>query len=185
MKKKIGKVSQKSDSKKTNKRSYVRDMIRRDMESSIAQDHARTAAGIQKPKKDIFKDDPCYGCTFAFDNKHVEGPFDRRFKCAGLPRIVGELESAIRILTEAYAKSTPQNRCLEPGEVYHRELAKKKKEGSASSFVTQLCVAQNSILVAAASIGELFANGCLECKETSGKPSCFVGATLGEYLNGK
>ena len=147
--KKVSKKASPNDSKK--KRSYVSDMMRRDMESCIEKDKELAKAGVQKPKKDIYKDDPCYGCKYAIANKNVRGPFDRRFKCNGYSRIVNELEKAIEIIRD-------------------------KKE---------LLHGQQGVLFAAALIGERVANGHLECVNTTGKPSCFVGADLDEYLNAK
>ena len=147
--KKVSKKTSLKDSKK--KRSYVSDMMRRDMESCIERNKELALAGILMPKKDIFKDDPCYRCKFALENKDVSGPFDRRFKCNGYSRIVNELEKAIVIIRD-------------------------KKE---------LLHGQQGILYAASLIGERVANGHLECVNTTGKPSCFVGADLDEYLNAK
>lgn len=176
MKKKIVKVSQKSDSNGDNKRSYVRDMIRRDMKSCIEQDDVLTKAGVKKPKKDIFKDDPCYGCAFAIDNKDVTGPFDRRFKCSGFPRAINELTSAVKILKDA-STGKKEVICLN-GEVIKVPLTSKETDG-------RLLRVQQGILLVASLIGEWLVNGHLECVQTSGKPSCFVGSELEEYLKAK
>lgn len=175
--KKVSKKTSPKDSKK--KRSYVSDMMRRDMESCIEKDKELAKAGVQKPKKDIIKDDPCYGCKFALENKDISGPFDRRFKCNGYPRIVNELKQAIDIVwkcgigNQKFISSMSSCPISKYGHVTETEVVKR------------LLHAQNAILCAASLIGERVANGRVECIETSGKPSCFVGADLDEYLNAK
>ena len=177
MKKETNKKSSKKDAKK--KRSYISDMMRRDMESCLEKDKELAKAGVQKPKKDIIKDDPCYGCKFALENKDISGPFDRRFKCNGFPRIVNELKQAIAIVwkcgigNQKFISSMSSCPISKYGHVTEAEVVK------------HLLYAQNSILYAASLIGERVASGKLECVETSGKPSCFVGADLDEYLTAK
>ena len=175
--KKNTKETSKQDTKK--KRSYVSDMMRRDMESCIERNKELALAGALMPKKDIIKDDPCYGCKFALENKDISGPFDRRFKCNGFPRIVNELKQAIDIVwkcgigNQKFISSMSSCPISKYGHVTEAEVVK------------QLLHAQNSMLCAASLIGERVASGKLECIETSGKPSCFVGADLDEYLTAK
>ena len=155
--KKSTKKTSKKDTKK--KRSYVSDMMRRDMESCIEKDKELAKAGIQKPKRDIYKDDPCYGCKFAKDNRDSNmGPFDRRFHCEGFSRFTNQIGIAAGLIAEADAA---------------------KDERTRIKFLLQ---AQRTMLYAAMIIGERVENGRLECVQTSGKPSCFIGAELGEYL---
>ena len=174
---KVSKKTSPKDYKK--KRSYVSDMMRRDMESCIERNKELALAGVLMPKKDIIKDDPCYGCKFALENKEVSGPFDRRFKCNGFPRIVNELKQAIAIVwkcgigNQKFISSMSSCPISKYGHVTEAEVVK------------HLLHAQNSMLCAASLIGERVANGKLECIETSGKPSCFVGADLDEYLTAK
>lgn len=158
------------------KRSYISDMMRRDREACIEKDRELVAAGIKKPKKDIIRDDSCYGCAFAIDNKDVTGPFDRRFKCSGFPRAINELTSAVKILKDA---STGKKEVIcRNGEVIKVPLTSKETD-------YRFLSAQQGILLAASLIGERLANGYLECVQTSGKPSCFVGPELEEYLKAK
>ena len=175
--KKVSKKTSPKDSKK--KRSYVSDMMRRDMESCIERNKELALAGVLMPKKDIIKDDPCYGCKFALENKDISGPFDRRFKCNGFPRIVNELKQAIDIVwkcgigNQKFISSMSGCPISKYGHITEAEVVK------------LLLHAQNSMLYAASLIGERVASGKLECIETSGKPSCFVGADLDEYLMAK
>lgn len=177
MKKVIKKTAAKTESKK--KRSYISDMVRRDMNSCIERDKKLAKDGIQKPKKDIFRDDPCYRCKFAIENKKIEGPFDRRFKCNGFPRIINELESAIAIVKKS---GIGHQKFLNSTYSYPNTLGGQIGE---DDVVKSLLKAQQSILFAASLISERIANGCLECVNTTGKPSCFVGANLDEYLKAK
>ncbi len=195
--KKSSKKSNKKDAKK--KRSYISDMMRRDMESCLEKDKELAKAGVQKPKKDIIKDDPCYGCKFALENKDISGPFDRRFKCNGFPRIVNELKQAIAIVwkcgigNQKFISSMSSCPISKYGHVTEAEVVKhllrkwrfsvRAEVVTEAEVVKHLLHAQNSMLCAASLIGERVANGKLECIETSGKPSCFVGADLDEYLN--
>ena len=174
---KVIKKTSPKDSKK--KRSYVSDMMRRDMESCIDKDKELAKAGVQKPKKDIIKDDPCYGCKFALDYERVSGPFDRRFKCNGFPRIVNELAQAIEVVRKCGIGNQKfiSSMSLCPMSKYGHQTEDDVRK--------HLLYAQNAILCAASLIGERVANGKLECIETSGKPSCFVGAELDEYLKAK
>lgn len=174
------KVSKKTSPKASKKnRSYVSDMMRRDMESCIERNKELALAGILMPKKDIFKDDPCYGCKFALENKEVSGPFDRRFKCNGFPRIENELAKAIEVVrkcgigNQKFISSMSYCPMTESGHLTEDDVR------------NRLLHAQNVILHAASLIGERVANGKLECIETSGKPSCFVGTELDEYLAAK
>ena len=147
----------KKDTKK--KRSYVSDMMRRDRESCIERDNELAKAGVKKTKKDIYKDDPCYGCKFAKENRDSNiGPFDRRFHCEGISRFTNQIGEAAGLIAEADAA---------------------KDERTRIKFLLQ---AQRAMLYAAMIVGERVENGRLECIQTSGKPSCFVGAELGEYL---
>lgn len=176
--KKSRKNSNKNDAKK--KRSYISDMMRRDMESCLEKDKELAKAGVQKPKKDIFRDDPCYRCKFAIENKNVEGPFDRRFKCNGFPRIINELESAINIVKKS---GIGNQKFLNSTYPYPNTLGGEMGE---DDVVKNLLKAQQSILFAASLVSERIANGCLECVNTTGKkPSCFVGENLDEYLKAK
>lgn len=175
--KKSRKNSNNTDAKK--KRSYVSDMMRRDMESCIERNKELALAGILMPKKDIIKDDPCYGCKFALENKEVSGPFDRRFKCNGFPRIVNELAQAIEVVrkcgigNQKFISSMSHCPMEKYGHLTEDDVRKR------------LLIAQNAILCAASLIGERVASGKLECIDTRGKPSCFVGADLDEYLTAK
>ena len=147
----------KNDTKK--KRSYVSDMMRRDMESCIEKDKELAKAGVKKPQRDIYTDDPCYGCKFAKENRDSNmGPFDRRFHCEGISRFTNQIGIAAGLIAEADAA---------------------KDERTRIKFLLQ---AQRTMLYAAMIIGERVENGRLECVQTSGKPSCFIGAELGEYL---
>lgn len=175
--KKSSKKSNKKDAKK--KRSYISDMMRRDMESCIERNKELALAGILMPKKDIFKDDPCYRCKFAIENKKVEGPFDRRFKCNGFPRIINELESAIDIVKKS---GIGNQKFLNSTYPYPNTFDGQMGE---DDVVKSLLKAQQSILLAASLISERVANSFLECVNTTGKPSCFVGADLDEYLTAK
>ena len=177
MKKATNKKSSKKDAKK--KRSYISDMMRRDMESCLEKDKELAKAGVQKPKKDIFRDDPCYRCKFAIENKYVDGPFDRRFKCNGFPRIINELESAIAIVKKS---GIGNQKFLNSTDPYPITLDGQMGE---DDVVKSLLKAQQSILFAASLISERIANSFLECVNTTGKPSCFVGANLDEYLKAK
>lgn len=161
------------------KRSYISDMVRRDMDSCIERDKKLAKEGIQKPKKDIFRDDPCYRCKFAIENKYVDGPFDRRFKCNGFPRIINELESAIAIVKKS---GIGNQKFLNSTYPYPNTLDGQMGE---DDVVKSLLKAQQSILLAASLISERIANSFLECVNTTGKPSCFVGANLDEYLKAK
>lgn len=175
--KKVSKKTSPNDSKK--KRSCISDMMRRDMESCIEKDKELAKAGVQKPKKDIIKDDSCYGCKFALENKEVSGPFDRRFKCNGFPRIINELAQAIEVVrkcgigNQKFISSMSSCPISKYGHITEAEVVK------------HLLHAQNSMLYAASLIGERVASGKLECVETNGKPSCFVGADLDEWLTAK
>ena len=175
--KKSSKKSNKKDAKK--KRSYISDMMRRDMESCLEKDKKLAKDGIKKPKKDIFRDDPCYRCKFAIENKYVDGPFDRRFKCNGFPRIINELESAIDIVKKS---GIGNQKFLNSTYPYPNTLDGQMGE---DDVVKSLLKAQQSILLAASLISERVANSFLECVNTTGKPSCFVGADLDEYLTAK
>lgn len=149
------------------------------MASCIERDKKLAKDGIQKPKKDIFRDDPCYRCKFAIENKKVEGPFDRRFKCNGFPRIINELESSIDIVKKS---GIGHQKFLNSTYPYPNTLDGQMGE---DDVVKNLLKAQQSILFAGSLISERIANGCLECVNTTGKPSCFVGANLDEYLEAK
>ena len=84
--KKHVKAKQTKAEKDKKQRSSIIDMMRRDREACAKKDKKLAELGIKKEYKDIVKDNPCYGCSFAMEAVR-EGPFDPPFVCAGIPRI--------------------------------------------------------------------------------------------------
>ena len=162
MKKTTANKSNKTQSNKSNfkKRSYISDMMRRDRELCKKRDKELEKAGVKKPTKDIYKDDPCYGCKFALENTNDDlGPFDRRFFCNGFSRMNIQLQQTMNQIKQA-------------------SIAKNKELGDRI-----LLMAQNTLLYVASLIGERVANGMLECVDPiRGKPSCYNSPVLEDFL---
>lgn len=134
------------------------DLMRRDREACIMRDKELAKAGVKPKCKDILKDDCCYGCKFALENKEAYAPFDRRFLCDGFPRLTHRIGVAAGLIAEGSSANDEKSR------------------------IKFLLRAQSELLLAAMLIGERVENGRLECVQTTGRPSCFVGAKLDEWL---
>lgn len=159
--KKAKKALKKSEPKN---RSYVHDMLKRDMESCAEKDAEDAKLGKAKPKRDIFKDDPCFGCKFAMENKDANGPFDRRFKCYGITRILEQIGAAATIIKEL-GQHLPSDSYVSTTYMNSSDRNRKMLE------------AQGYILSAAQLISLSVRNGLLDCLETRGnKPSCYFNA---------
>lgn len=145
---------------KCKKRSRCResDLMRRDRKACIMRDKELAKAGVKPKCKDILKDDCCYGCKSALENKDAYAPFDRRFVCDGFSRFTHQIGVAAGFLAEGYSA---------------------KDETTKIRFLMKV---QKELLYLAMIIGERVEKGKLECIETNGKPSCFVGAKLDEWL---
>ena len=137
-----------TDTKKN--RSYIYDMMKRDMDSCRKRGEKLAAAGIKTPTKDIFKDDCCYGCWFAVENKDDNlGPFDRRYKCRGVSRAMRSIAEAHKILTELL-NYNPQ------ADIWHQKTTREEA-------VERLMAAQKQLLDASSLIGVLVTDKTIAC----------------------
>lgn len=159
--KKAKKAEKKSEPKN---RSYVHDMLKRDMESCAGKDAQDAKLGKAKPRRDIFKDDPCYGCRFAMENKDANGPFDRRFKCYGITRILEQIGAAATIIKEL-------------GQHLPSDSYGSKTYMSSADRNRKMLEAQGNILSAGQLISLSVRNDLLDCREPNGNiPSCYFSA---------
>lgn len=169
--KKNKKVVKKTEPKN---RSYVRDMIKRDMESCAEKDIQDAKLGKAKPKRDIYKDDPCYHCTFAMENRDENiGPFDRRFVCFGITRILNLLMSAASIVKKVGNYVPSPETSLSPSYI------------SPERRNQQLLKAQDRLLYVSHLIALLVRDGKLDCCEMKemGKLPCYYGGSLEEFIS--
>lgn len=137
-------------------------LMAEDAQTSRIEDEELAKRGFLKPKKDIFRDDCCYGCRFTIENRDDNlGPFDRRFYCQGVTRIIHVLKEAIATVEQVSRFDTQASSVS--GKHITNEL-----------LMQRLLEAQSRILYAGNMIAERVATNHLECVTTHDRPSCYV-----------
>ena len=149
--KKPVKANQDSPEKEKKQRSYISDMMRRDRKACAARDKELARLGIKTECKDLVKDDPCNGCSFAVEANRY-GPFDPPFVCAGIPRILQYVNLATSDIVQA-----------------EKEFARTKKNNEG-----MILKAQSSLLEAAGLISKIVSYKKLDCISGNNKPECFT-----------
>ena len=146
------------------------DLMKADMESCATSDKALEKAGIKKLTRDIYKDDCCFGCKFALENMDEKiGPFDRRFVCFGITRILEQIIAAEQLIKE-------NTNCLP--EYSSSSMKYALKEKISRSFLS----AQDHLLAAAHLIALHIKDTTLECEDGKERPSCFYGGSLEDFI---
>jgi hypothetical protein len=107
----------------------------------------------------------------------VNGPFDRRFKCAGFPKIIIELEKAIETISNVISGKKLVCKRDKENNWYKGE----QKITTEKDIGHELLLAQKTILYAASLIGERVDMGSLDCV-LANQSSCYYGGELEEYL---
>ena len=149
------------------------DLMKTDMESCAESDKKLESAGIKKPMRDIYKDDCCYGCSFAIETKDENmGPFDRRYKCNGFSRILNPIATAYQLVKNV------------SGFKIERDYDQKSKTWSMKweEALEGLLKAQQVLLVAASIIGERANGKPIDCVDSKEKPLCYYGGSLEDFL---
>lgn len=144
-------------------RSSISDMMRRDREACLEADKKLEQRGIKKPKRDLIKDDPCYGCRFALPSRDVNPlPFDRRFRCNGISRILLKICEAGNLI-KAVSDYNPDDRAQDWS----------TKGTNSSKFYGNLVSAIRSLSDATNLIAARIYAGELKCLKGEATKECF------------